>query len=192
MTWTCPKCQKVLRKPGGHPLSCGTGSSERRFWEKVEKTDSCWLYRGFIKWDGYGWLCRNGRYMTAHRYSWILAHGHPPEGAHILHTCDVPACCNPAHLRLGTHEDNMADMKAKRRQAFGERAGSARLTIEEVRAIRAEYWCRGKESNIDELAAKYPHSSKGAIYQAARGKSWKIDQKAKILHPARVRPARQA
>lgn len=113
--WKCPKCEKVLRKPGGHPLSCGTGLSERRFWAKVEKTDSCWLYRGFIKWDGYGWLCRNGRYMTAHRYAWTLTNGEPPAGAHILHQCDVPACCNPDHLRLGTHRDNMAEMMERGR-----------------------------------------------------------------------------
>lgn len=86
-----------------------------RFWAKVEKTDTCWLYMGFRKWDGYGWLCRSGKNTTAHRYAWTLTHGEPPAGVVIMHSCDVPACCNPAHLRLGTHEENMADMRAKGR-----------------------------------------------------------------------------
>lgn len=87
-----------------------------RFWEKVKKTATCWLYTGFRKWDGYGWVSRSGRCMTAHRYAWTLLRGPVPAGMHLLHNCDVPACCNPDHIRLGTHEENMADMKAKGRQ----------------------------------------------------------------------------
>jgi hypothetical protein len=75
---------------------------------------------GFRKWDGYGWLaraCGDGRvrHMTAHRYAWILKHGEPKDGLHILHKCDNPPCCNPDHLRLGTHDENMAEMLARGR-----------------------------------------------------------------------------
>jgi hypothetical protein len=92
------------------------------FWAMVDKgphPKGCWLYMGFRKWDGYGWLSRLGRYMTAHRYAWILTHGEPPKGAHILHQCDNAPCCNPAHLRLGTHAENMAEMKARGRSNGG-------------------------------------------------------------------------
>src|SRR5690349_7841695 len=66
-----------------------------RFWEKVDKNGpgGCWLYTGFKKWDGYGWLARSTgdnkyRYLTAHRYAWILTHGFEPEkGLHIMHKC---------------------------------------------------------------------------------------------------------
>lgn len=113
-----------------------------RFWEKVNKTDSCWLYTGFKKWDGYGWVARargdgTYRWMTAHRYSWILAHGEPPEGMHILHECDVPACCNPGHLRLGTHTENMGEMKARGR-ANGGKHHKPKLWPERVRPTRKE------------------------------------------------------
>ena len=135
MTWTCPKCKRELRMAGAHTLHCGTDLSARLFWKKVEKTDSCWLYRGFIKWDGYGWVSRyvegKPRQLTAHRYAWILTHGEPPEGAHILHTCDNPPCCNPSHLRLGTHQENMADRVAKGRHMMG------RIYPDRVRPKRA-------------------------------------------------------
>lgn len=96
------------------------------FWAKVNKAAGpmgCWVYTGFRKWDGYGWLQRHvggiPRSLTAHRYAWILTHGEPPAGAHIMHKCDNPPCCNPAHLQLGTHDENMKDMAAKGRQNSG-------------------------------------------------------------------------
>jgi hypothetical protein len=126
-----PKCRDV---GGKRPAKyCSTvchkiafqGSADliEAFWSKVAKTDGCWLYTGFRKWDGYGWLCRkvNGkpRWLTAHRYAWTITHGEPPAGMHILHKCDNPPCCNPDHLRLGTHQENMADAKAKGRTNAG-------------------------------------------------------------------------
>ena len=134
----CPQCAKRFTKqdlPATNNFKrqkyCCQGCAfdfqrslgERRFMEKVDKgphPKGCWLYTGFKKWDGYGWLARSDggakyRYVTAHRYAWILTHGQPPEGMSIMHNCDVPACCNPEHLRLGTHAENMADMKAKGR-----------------------------------------------------------------------------
>ena len=92
------------------------------FWAKVDKSagpTGCWPYMGFRKWDGYGWIQRyidnKPKNMTAHRFAWILTNGQPEDGMHLLHTCDNPPCCNPAHLRLGTHAENMAEMGAKGR-----------------------------------------------------------------------------
>lgn len=53
-----------------------------------------------------------------------------------MHTCDNPACVNPNHLRLGSHDDNMLDRNRKGRQARGERTGSARLTQADVLELR--------------------------------------------------------
>lgn len=98
-----------------------------RFWEKVDKSagpDGCWPYMGFRKWDGYGWLARTidgkQKHMTAHRCAWILTQGFPPEGMHLLHKCDNPPCCNPTHLRLGTHDENMDDMRKRGRNNSGQ------------------------------------------------------------------------
>jgi hypothetical protein len=140
---SCLRCRAV-RKVGGpiwsHFKACLTDDSVKRFWAKVDKTSSatgCWLYTGFTKWDGYGWLCRFGRYMTAHRYAWILKHGKPPEGMSIMHICDNPPCCNPDHLKLGTHQENMADMVAKGRGNAGHPRGrKQKLWPDRVRPVK--------------------------------------------------------
>jgi hypothetical protein len=195
--WTCPVCHTTFRQKGGHAKVCGTDRGEIVFWSKVDKgphPGGCWLYMGFRKWDGYGWLARSWdggkrRYLTAHRYAWILTHGEPPQGAHILHQCDNPPCCNPSHLRLGTHQENMADQVSKRRHVYGERSGRNKLTreqVEETRRIRP----RGTKAKA-ELAARFGVALP-TIEAVLSGRSWKIDLPAKTLHPGRVRPRRQA
>jgi hypothetical protein len=72
----------------------------------------------------YGGFKVAGVMHYAHRWAWVRANGPIPEGQKVLHTCDVPACVNPAHLFLGTQAANMADKVAKGRQAKGETHGS--------------------------------------------------------------------
>ena len=85
-----------------------------RFWSLVEKTETCWLWRGPQIPQGYGEFC-NQKAILAHRFSWQLAHGPIPVGLYILHTCDVPLCVNPDHLWAGTQQDNIRDCLRKRR-----------------------------------------------------------------------------
>ncbi len=61
----------------------------------------------------------------------------PAAGKQVLHRCDNPPCCNPAHLFIGTPASNAADRSAKGRSGRGERAGTAKMTAAQVRAIRA-------------------------------------------------------
>ena len=76
--------------------------------------------------------------LRAHRLAWEFAYGPIPTGAQVLHRCDNPPCCNPSHLFLGTHQDNMADKVAKGRQTGpkGERHPRALITDADVVAIR--------------------------------------------------------
>lgn len=113
---------------------------EERFWAKVEKSDGCWQWRAAKDACGYGCFGYEGRVLGAHRVSYILAHGIIPDGLHILHSCDNPACVNPSHLRLGTHQENMDDRNSRGRARGGRHPGElapqARLTAEDARTIR--------------------------------------------------------
>jgi hypothetical protein len=71
------------------------------------------------------------RMANAPRLSYEMHVDKPPRGMEVCHTCDNGACVNPAHLYLGTHQQNMTD------RAVRERGGSNRLTAENVREIRA-------------------------------------------------------
>lgn len=92
------------------------GNHVARFWSKVQKTNDCWLWIGPTWGFGYGRFKIGHKYGQAHRYSFQLANpGRAIEDLWVLHHCDNPLCVNPAHLFLGTRQDNMDDMKAKGR-----------------------------------------------------------------------------
>jgi hypothetical protein len=150
---------------------------ERRLWERVEKTRSCWLWRGNVQGDGYGTIMMDGRLWLVHRCVWTVLRGPIPEGVQLLHTCDTPACCNPDHLFLGSQLDNIADMvrKGRQRGAPGSAHPAAKLTDDDVRAIRAipVLPLRGGRKQQDrELALKYGVSA-SLISQIRRGVVWK-------------------
>lgn len=100
----------------------------QRFWAKVQKTDTCWLWTGAIdRQDRYGHVSKPGGSGTAHRYAWEITHGPIPDGLCVCHTCDVRHCVNPAHLWLGTNRENILDAKAKGRLAYPGRGSANRL-----------------------------------------------------------------
>ena len=150
-----------------------------RFWERVDRSGACWLWigRGRHRF-GYGKCTFQGKDWNAHCLAWFLTNGPIPNGLCVLHQCDNPPCCNPAHLFLGTKGDNSRDMFSKGRNApqAGERNPSARLTTNQVRAIRRRLPKR--------VAAKFPYGtlralarefgvSEATINMIASGKHWK-------------------
>ena len=112
---------------------------QQRFWSKVDISDpdDCWAWTASTTSDGYGCIRINCRLHNSHRVAWELENGPIPNGIHILHHCDNPACCNPSHLLLGTHSDNMKDMANKGRAGNrGSRNKIARLTEQDILTIR--------------------------------------------------------
>lgn len=111
------------------------------FWDRVEigEFDSCWNWTGYLIDGRYGRLGFQGRIVLAHRLAYELCFSSIPEGLDVCHVCDNPLCCNPRHLFLGTHLDNMRDMKKKKRNTFGERHPTAKLTEAQVTEIRSRY-----------------------------------------------------
>lgn len=90
------------------------------FWDRVAIAgqDECWLWLGALKDTGYGQLTRlhiSRSPLKAHRVAYELTNGPIQGGLHVLHRCDNRRCVNPAHLFLGTNDDNVRDMFAKKR-----------------------------------------------------------------------------
>lgn len=94
----------------------------------------CWLWTGTLDKDGYGRVSFKGRYHRAHRLVFeLLGFMLNPED-YLMHSCDVRACCNPHHLKRGTHLENVADMNAKGRHHNSPNA--AGLTSADVARVR--------------------------------------------------------
>lgn len=150
--------QHVLRSRCKACRCPGRPSPEARFWKYVTKSDGCWVWSGAKNGSGYGTIGIRRGYdrqvpMLTHRFSWELHHGPIPEGLWVLHRCDNPPCCNPAHLFLGTPMDNTRDMYSKgrgRAPTKGESHAMAKLSDEDVRSI-----LRASESSGVELAARF-------------------------------------
>jgi hypothetical protein len=184
-----------------------TPSDVARFWAKVDRSggpEACWPRSGWKGKRGHGLFrfYHDGRRIgsLASRYAYELTYGPIPSGMWVLHNCpggDNPACCNPAHLYLGTPADNARDAVTRRQFAIGdrhwtrlhpervlrgerngirlhpecvqgERNGRARLTTAQVRQIR-ERLSHGERQTA--LAAEYG-VSKSTISRIARRAGW--------------------
>lgn len=81
-------------------------SVNKRFWAKVEKTDTCWLWRGYVAKHGYGTYTIGPKTWRVHRYAYEQAVGPIPDGMQIDHLCRVRSCVNPDHLEVVTSREN--------------------------------------------------------------------------------------
>ena len=121
-----------------------------RFESRVQKgaDNACWPWGGGIQKSGstknaepYGTIRYKNKNVYAHRAAWMLLNGPVPHGLFVCHHCDNGLCCNPAHLFVGTHSDNMNDMYTKGREPFKFRR---RLSDRDARYIRASCYTQRK------------------------------------------------
>ncbi|MGE3598815.1 MAG: HNH endonuclease [Dehalococcoidia bacterium] len=145
-----------------------------RFWSYVDSSagpDACWEWTRSRIHDGYGRFWDTKRMWRAHRFAWTITHGDIPDGIVVLHKCDNPPCCNPSHLALGTTSDNNWDKvhKGRFQDQRGERNPYAKLTADDVRAIREAL--KGGESQSS-IATRH-NVSQSNISFIALGKSWR-------------------
>lgn len=115
--------------------------------------NSCWPWLSGDNGSGYGHFQRNGKKYYAHREAYEIVNGPILDGLYVLHKCDNRPCCNPQHLFLGTHLENIADMVSKGRQAKGERSGLAKFSDEIVAMVIAAY--KPGEVTQQEVADKF-------------------------------------
>ena len=130
-----------------------------RFHSKVSKvpTDKgCLLWEGCVLSGGYGQFYTSGTALQAHRVAYFIHNGSLSEDLYVCHECDVRRCCNPDHLWLGTHKDNIDDRQRKGRGRHfpkgdahhtrrhperllrGEQNPMSKLREDDVRAIRID------------------------------------------------------
>lgn len=132
----------------------------------------CWLWSGAVITNaGYGHLPVRGKSTVASRVAWMLFRGPIPDGKFVCHKCDIRLCCNPDHLFLGSHRENMADMVAKGRGggARGEASKKARLTEAQVRQIKVSLSLGSTQRAV---AAQFGvhHTT---VQSIADGRSWR-------------------
>jgi hypothetical protein len=135
-----------------------------------EPNSRCWLWTGAIAENGYGRFSLRGKSAKAHRFAYVALKGAIPDGACVLHSCDMPCCANPAHLSVGTNKDNTQDMLRKRRNKYETRRGSenkwTKLSSEQVADIR-------QRKGVARVYATKYGVSLGCIYAIWLGVSWK-------------------
>lgn len=112
--------------------------AEERFMAYVhmEPMSGCWLWGPTLDKGGYGKFWNKDSFR-AHRFSWEMHNGKIPDETMVCHTCDNRSCVNPRHLFLGDQESNMQDMVNKKRSMIGEKNNTAKLSVDDVKAVRA-------------------------------------------------------
>lgn len=130
--------------------------------------EECLLWPYGFGSHGYGSLTFRGKSGSAHRFVCAEVHGEPPTPQHdAAHSCGIRGCVNPAHLRWATRSENAADMVEHGTHHRGERQWCARLTEDDVRAIRR---LKGKRTAYS--VAKDFGVSAGAIHGIFNGQTW--------------------
>lgn len=133
---------------------------EERFWEKVNKTDTCWLWTGSKTNWGYGCFWNGKKIVLAHRYSFELMAGIIKNCA--LHTCDNRLCVRPDHIFDGTRQDNMKDMISKGRAKHPSMRG---------------VWTKLDPNNYEEIKRLWPQMTLhqlGEKYGVSYGHIWNV------------------
>jgi hypothetical protein len=130
-------------------------TADERFWGRVDKTPTCWLWQGAPMPNGYGKFFLGGKIKAVHRLSWEAENGPVPEGMVIDHKCHQKLCVNPDHLQAVTNSQNGQNRKgASVRSKSGVRnvywdGRSWRVQI----AVRRRRFNAGPFDTIEEAAA---------------------------------------
>lgn len=136
---------------------------------RTQPSGDCLMWQGSKSEKGYGIVTVSGRRVKAHRLALQLSGVRVQSSDVVRHTCDRPGCINPAHLLVGTHSENIRDRDERGRTAKGERIHTAKLTADQVYAIRSAVAMGECKASV---ARRYG-VSRTQIYRIAAGVTWK-------------------
>lgn len=103
-----------------------TNKVSARFFNKVQKSSGCWTWTGTVRPSGYGVICIDRWIVSAHRLSYMIHYGGTTPGLVVMHLCHNRKCVNPAHLKEGTHKENIRMSSVDGRMATGSRNALSR------------------------------------------------------------------
>lgn len=125
-----------------------------------QEPNGCLIWHGSRVDAGYGKVMVEGKIYRVHRLVYELVVGPIPKGMVLLHSCDTPECCEPGHLSVGTHSDNMRDAGRKGRMStphrnsrvlYGARLSNPEDLLERLGRLlaRTDWGCLEWQGNID-------------------------------------------
>jgi len=159
---------RIRRNGTTERINLSLASLPERFWCKVDKTDSCWLWTASDDGRGYGKINFQRKTRKATHIVWFLTFGKFPDHD-LLHSCDNSRCVNPAHLHEGSHKMNMREASERNRLPQGEKRNFAKLKNEQVIEIRR----RIKNGELNSAIAKDFNVSRQTISRIKTGETWK-------------------
>jgi hypothetical protein len=151
---------------GSKSIRLGTQLERLAEWSIPEPNSGCWLWLGHVDRNGYGLIVVDWKRVYAHRLSFSLHKGPIPDGAGVLHHCDMPPCINPEHLYAGTPADNARDRVIRKRTCAGSKNAMSKLNERSVIKIR-------NGGRTDEEFADEYGVSENTIKRAREGFTWR-------------------
>ncbi|HVI92293.1 MAG TPA: hypothetical protein VM659_28645 [Dongiaceae bacterium] len=153
-----------------------TPAEMEKFWHRVDRSAGwgCWRWLGGSN-GGRPVIVVAGRKFFARRVSWALIRGESIDGLDIRMSCHDSKCVNPWHMSLSTRVETARDNGKLGRAAYGDRAGAAKLTEEQVSRIRRLLAI--KLHDFNDLAAMFG-VNKETIRAIAKGRTWKRNDQA--------------
>lgn len=139
----------------------------------VIQPNGCWEYSGAKDADGYGMFWYDGKTRGAHQFSArYLGNFVVNKGQQICHSCDNPPCCNPAHLFIGTTQQNTADRHFKGRSVKGSRVGTSVYNESIIKAVKNAYKTRTHYRGIIKDISREFNVSYGVVWYACKRNAW--------------------